>query len=134
MDDKLEVVYFNPLTGETFSSKGTGAQAVPDNMPGVVGIFIGGCVSNGVGSQLAKGTKCPIAHAHISSNDPNKGWICFRSPHAYTDPTYAGTLLHEYAHILANNGHTAKWRRIMQELGQPVPAGYLPRRRKTSKR
>lgn len=46
---RIEIQYVDLLTGETFGVKGTGAQPVPDDMPGVVGIFVGGCVEQGVG-------------------------------------------------------------------------------------
>ncbi len=97
----------------------------PKDMPEVSGIFVGGCVERGEGSSFrAK------AHAHIKGD--YAGWICYRSIKRLKDLdiTYnAGgdfegqinnsneLLIHEYCHIKGRCGHTAKFRKLMQEYG-----------------
>lgn len=114
---------------------------VPGWMPEVEGIFIGGCVARGVGSSF-----CARAHAHNNKQsknyfDVNEGWICVRSIarlgqyHAVAQDDgltlivvdkASRVLMHEYAHILTpNHGHDDTWRKVMQKLGQPIPAQYL---------
>ena len=57
--------YIDIKTGETFDEEGTGVQPVPADMPGVLGIFVGGCVKIGVGSSLHIANLQVLAHAHI---------------------------------------------------------------------
>lgn len=106
--------------------------AVPLTMPQIKGIFLGGCVSKGVGSSFRA-----QAHAHNHKHDEHFGWVCFRSIKrlgAYDvieqdDGTAevriskpGRTLMHEWAHVLVpNEGHTDRWRAMMRELGQPIP-------------
>lgn len=113
---------------------------VPGWMPEVGGIFLGGCVARGVGSSFRA-----QAHAHNSRIlktrfDINRGWICIRSIarlgkyHTVAQDDgwtlividrASRLLMHEYAHILCEgHGHDDKWRKIMQKLGQPIPAQY----------
>ncbi len=121
--------FFDLHTGHTFDLREAGEQPVPVDMPGVKGIFLGGCVREGVGSSLDSRGSYPIAHTHIG-NIAEKRWICYRNPVIYRDPAYEYVRWHEYAHVLANQGHTDKWRRIMQSLGQPIPPMYARRSRK----
>lgn len=89
----------------------------------IAGIYVGGCVDRGDGSSFRA-----QAHAHVEP--PNKGWICVRSAKRLymADGRPSRTLMHEYAHILSNSGHTDKWRTQMQALGQPIPKRYKKRR------
>lgn len=113
---------------------------IPESMPEVEGIFIGGCVERGVGSSFrAK------AHAHNTKNtarcfDFHSGWICIRSLDRIGEwhgvPQEDGStliiidkpsrlLMHEYAHILTpNHSHDDTWRRAMKRLGQPITKQY----------
>lgn len=108
---------------------------VPESMPEVKGIFIGGCVDRGIGSSFRA-----QAHAHNHRENPHFGWLCVR---AYRRlgvveelPRDDGRievvihkpsrlLWHEYAHILTpGHGHDDTWRRKMKELGQPLEKRY----------
>ena len=100
-----------------------GANPPPANMPGVEGIYMGGCI---VGNKFTSGV---LAHAHNRRNPA--GWICFRSPDpalvfdADGRPTYF--LMHEYAHIVAGTGgHNPAWRDAMGQFGQPTAATVGP--------
>lgn len=74
---------------------------------GLEGVFVGGCISRGVGSRFrAK------AHAHIDGK--HKGWICFRSAKWLHLPEL---WLHEIAHIIAGVGHTDEWRKVLLDIG-----------------
>lgn len=106
--------------------------AVPRTMPQIKGIFLGGCVRNGVGSSFRA-----QAHAHNHKTDEYFGWVCFRSIRRLggyalvecddgttevqiTKPSKV--LIHEWAHILTpGEGHTDRWRAMMQKLGQRIP-------------
>lgn len=93
-----------------------GPNPAPRQFPACAGVFVGGCVSRGIGSSFrAK------AHAHTSKHD-RPYWICVRSlARVYNaDGSLSALLWHEYAHILIDEGHTAKWRAKMIELGQPL--------------
>ena len=106
-------------------------------LPGVVGIFVGGCVNRGEGSSFRAS-----AHAHNYCG-PNQGWICIRGrkrlpPYVLNDSAdgFDGELtatnrliMHEYAHILCpNHGHDETWRKKMRELKQPIRARYKANR------
>jgi len=90
------------------------------NWPPEVRVFIGGCSDRGVGSRFrAQG------HTHV-----DKPWICVLSPRRI----YLGEsdrprrlMMHELAHHLSGQGHTDKWRAVMRDLGQPIPARYRKR-------
>lgn len=107
---------------------GYGPQVVPSGLPGVQGIFVGGCVERGIGSSFRH-----RGHAHNERKDPLRGWICIRSAYrVYTDAMQPTRLLwHEYAHILTpGHGHDDKWREAMRYLRQPIPARYQKRERR----
>jgi hypothetical protein len=87
-------------------------DAFPDHRTGkrkVKGAFVGGCVERGDGSSFRAS-----AHSHTNPTDKYRGWICFRSMKNYNDEQ---TRLHELAHILTMQGHTAKWRQTAIALG-----------------
>lgn len=90
------------------------------------GLFVGGCVTRGVGSSFRH-----QAHAHIDPTDEHLGWICVRSWRRLH--TAAGRpsqiMLHELAHLLTGQGHTDKWRAAARELGYRLPAHYRKRPR-----
>ena len=97
-----------------------------DKYPEVKGIFVGGCVSRGVGSSFRAS-----AHAHTSDKDTHKGWICIRSPRKLYKKNGEPSMLmiHELAHILTGEGHTDKWREKVRELGGRITARYKKRKR-----
>jgi hypothetical protein len=75
--------------------------------PEVKGVFVGGCVSRGVGSRFrAK------AHAHTSGE--HVGWICFLSEKRLSCRMLC---LHERAHIVTKEGHTKRWREYLLQIG-----------------
>jgi hypothetical protein len=78
----------------------------------VKGVFVGGCVSHGIGSRFrAK------AHAHLTG--PHAGWLCFLS----TKWLHVRELwVHEIAHIVAGEGHTEFWRTILIQIGGTLDA------------
>jgi len=69
------------------------------------------CVSTG------RDRKTAYAHAHCHPNASHKGWICFfgNTP-LFVNGKPSTTLLHEYAHIMTESGHTPAWRRYFQRL------------------
>lgn len=93
-----------------------------DVMPALTGLFTGGCVARGTGSRFRA-----MAHAH--TRGPFTGWVCFLTWKRVLTPAGepSAILWHEYAHVLSGAGHTEKWRRVMRELGQPVPEHYHSR-------
>ena len=73
----------------------------------VVGVFVGGCVSRGVGSSFRA-----LGHTHNRADDEFVGWICVRSPRRLLTPSGKPSriLLHEVAHTIApkaGHGSTA---------------------------
>lgn len=86
--------------------------------PEVKGVFVGGCVSRGVGSRFrAK------AHAHTSGE--HCGWICFLSEKRLTCRMLC---LHELAHIVTKEGHTKRWRDFLLQIGGTLdPVGDILR-------
>lgn len=104
---------------ELFRGRDAGVQPIPDDMrvPGVKGVYVGGCVARGLGSigGLA------YAHAHLRPRDSWRGWVCFQHPN---DMKRKSARMHELAHILTGEGHTRRWRETMHYLGQPVPPKY----------
>lgn len=97
-----------------------GFNRVPDEMPEIEGLFIGGCVQRGVGSSFRR-----QAHAHNHPDDETYGWVCVRSPKRVLTPSGKPSALmyHEYAHILTpKQGHTIKWAKTLANLGHPAEA------------
>lgn len=128
-----DVVYLDLVTGERFNGEDVGTRPVPADMPGVAGVFVGGCVATGPGRLRHPRHPVVNAHAHTSSG-PHKGWICFRAPRLWNDPEHDWLRWHEYAHIVTGEGHTERWRQAMRQLGQPIPDRYAPRRRIETRR
>lgn len=92
----------------------------PVVLPGLAGIFIGGCVQRGPGSSFRR-----RAHAHNRRGDAFFGWVCIRSARRLLAPSGKPStlLLHEYAHILTpNHGHDEAWRAAITALGRPAEA------------
>ena len=110
-----------------FTDRDFGEAPVPGSMPGVKGIFLGGCVDTREPGKISRNC-IAAAHAHISGK--NDGWVCFQLPQYFHDPEYEWLRMHELAHVLSRQGHTDKWRQQMLALGQVIPARYQPRRRK----
>lgn len=96
-----------------------GGFEIPWDWPEVAGIFVGGCIERGVGSSFRA-----QAHAHTSKQDEHRGWICVRSGKRVTTDSGKPTtlMLHEYAHIITGQGHTAKWAEVLTRLGAPAEA------------
>lgn len=73
----------------------------------VPGVFVGGCVSRGIGSSFHA-----MAHTHTSDeNDLFYQWICVRSPKRLLTPAGQPTRLlrHEVAHVIAPKaGHGSR--------------------------
>ena len=87
------------------------------------GLSIGGCISTEYGkdnegkdwSSRKINNERDFAHAHSYLEDPWYGWIC--SPHK-TLLTNKWCLLHEVAHLIANNeGHSKRWKETVVEIG-----------------
>lgn len=112
-----------------FSAKEVGEVDVPADMPGVKGIFVGGCKRRGAG-RISDSIQCEYAHAHIGGT--LKGWICFQLPCYFWDAEYHWLRMHELAHIISGQGHTEKWREALRKLGEEIPDRYRyrPRRKK----
>jgi hypothetical protein len=108
-----------------FTATEAGEVPVPSEMAQATGIFLGGCIDRGKGNISSK-ARCDLAHAHIRGD--LRGWICFQLPEYFHDPSYNWLRMHELAHIISGQGHTEKWRRVMQELGQDIPEQYRSRR------
>ncbi len=90
----------------------------------VAGISLGGCV-DAIGTDR-RGAMRRVAHAHTGVHSPNRGWICVNSGKesriltATGRPTYV--LIHEVAHIVTWDGHTARWGKAVTALGAPGEA------------
>ena len=83
------------------------------------GVFVGGCIDDGGAWRLWREEH---GHAHNDTKDPWFGWICIIETKDVITKTgrATGILLHEYAHLLAENeGHSAAWKRYVIELGAP---------------
>lgn len=93
----------------------------------VKGVFVGGCV------QRKHFGKYSMAYAHAHHHSVNhEGWICFRDASHLSNHWL---VLHELAHLVARQGHTAAWRKCLLKLGGTLDkiAGmrsYHPRERR----
>ena len=96
----------------------------------VSGLSVGKCAAGDDWPKRDVAGYRTTAHAHLHGK--HRGWICIRRP---SDILRKGTrhvsadVLHELAHLIADSGHTDKWRAVMTELGQPIPKGYQKRER-----
>lgn len=78
----------------------------------VKGVFVGGCVTRGVGSSFR-------AKAHAHCHGSHAGWLCFRR----ADRLRCRELvIHELAHLVAGAGHTDAWRAAVIKLGGTLDA------------
>ena len=80
----------------------------------IKGIFVCGCISRGEGSRFR-------AKAHAHTTGKHKGWLCVLSAKRLPEPML---MLHEVAHLISEEGHTAKWRETVLTIGgtlDPVP-------------
>lgn len=111
----------------TFSEDEAGEVPVPENMPGVKGIFLGGCIERGI-ARISDKVFCEDAHAHTHGS--RAGWICFQLPEYFRSPESHHLRMHELAHIMTGEGHTDGWRKALEALGEEVPPRYHHRRRK----
>ena len=75
------------------------------------GVFVGGCVERGDGSSFRR-----KAHAHCTG--AHRGWICVRSPKRLRNAKGEPSILmwHELAHLVSDQGHTAKFEATMRAL------------------
>lgn len=105
-------------------------EDIPNLMPEIKGIYVGGCVCDRDGSVFRDHNH--VAHAH-SGSSPYVGWICF------SDASYivnrvgyvTRTFIHEYAHVLNPcHGHDQAWRDTMRRLREPLEWKYRPRSRR----
>lgn len=109
MARKIRIVSGRPYKAEQLG--------LPDEENRVWGVFVGGCVEDGSAWRLWREI---YGHAHNDTIDPWYGWICILEIRDVLTPSGRPTsiLLHELAHLYApNQGHSAKWKRIVTELG-----------------
>ncbi len=111
------------VLGQRYRYEEVGQKPVPADMPGVKGVFVGGCIETGIGRIDPK--ERHAAHAHIA--EPYEGWVCFQFPEGLGNEALR---MHELAHIETRQGHTDAWRRAMIRLGQVIPERYEKRTRK----
>lgn len=90
----------------------------------VEGIAIGGCI-DAFGTSR-QGMFRRSAHAHTHARSPNRGWLCFRSAKRERVIGRSGRptrlFWHEWAHIAANDGHTARFVQLLHDVGQHAEA------------
>lgn len=92
--------------------------------PPGIGVFVGGCVA----ADRPRTAFTVRGHAHIARSDPRHGWICIRYPrHVFAaDGGPSVLMLHELAHVVTGQSHTAAWRDKLRELGVNPPPFYSP--------
>ncbi len=75
-----------------------------------------------VGPNCIDGSRLGSEHAHAHTDKRRKyyGWICFRQKYWPVEKTQ----IHELAHILTGDGHTARWRAKYVELGGDPKADW----------
>lgn len=117
------------FTESMFTGQHRGIKRPPAELFEITGIHIGGCIMHFSRLHEDDGMEGAMAHAHIGQSR-YQGWICYESPVIFYDPQYEWVFWHEYAHVVANDGHTAKWRRVMRDLDQPLFPENFPRPRK----
>lgn len=85
---------------------------------------------DGTCAQTGCAARTRAGHAHNDIRAPNFGLVCVRINRVRNDDgTLSSTMWHELAHLLApNTWHTARWKAVMVELGQPL--GQFPRPRR----
>ena len=115
------------FTEDMFTARHRGIKRPPTEFIEVSGIIIGSCIEQ-QGRWFGSGFDGAVAHAHTGSGRL-LGWICYQSPTIFYDPQWECVFWHEYAHVAANQGHTAKWRNILLGLGEPIFPEYMPRKR-----
>jgi hypothetical protein len=82
--------------------------------PELRGVFVGGCVDRGVGSRFR-------AKAHAHTHGEHRGWICFLSANWLH---LRLMWLHELAHVVTREGHTARWRAFLLQIGGTLDKVY----------
>lgn len=97
--------------------------------PDLRGISLGGCVE-AVGTKRAGAFRRRAhCHPHGRNAGPFDGWICVLSPNIrrLVTPTGRPTALfaHEYAHLLASDGHGPRWQKAVAAIGHPNEAARL---------
>jgi len=102
---------------------------IEDEEDVIWGIYVGGCVDERVSWSIWEQA---CAHAHNVKKAPWFGWICILETKDVLTPTGkpTQTLLHEYAHLLVpDQGHTAKWKRVVSEIGAPQEVSRFEKKR-----
>ena len=84
--------------------------------PELHGVFVGGCVSRGVGSSFRA-----TAHTHARRGVDHRGFICFRSDKWLH---VRELWLHELAHLVTRDGHTKNWREFLLQIGGTLDPVY----------
>ncbi|HSE61190.1 MAG TPA: hypothetical protein VLA88_02760 [Candidatus Saccharimonadales bacterium] len=108
---------------EIYRGHELGEKPVPNDMAGVRGVFVGGCVAGELPRMKED------AHAHTDGTDYH-GWVCFLTPANLEDPEVRA---HELAHILTGQGHTIRWRNMMAQLGYPEARVRSPAYQRTAR-
>lgn len=92
------------------------------------GVFVGDCVADDPAHTLSE----VDGHAHTYPRDQWRGWICIIDPKRVLTRGGRPSLLlrHELAHLLQpGQGHNARWKDQMAELGARAEAKRYERRK-----